>query len=147
MRYAILRAVVVGACALVVVAGVETWSGSSHAVEDETPSRLCVVWSSGDPGVAENVCFMYTQAAKRRAWFEVVHLVVWGPSAKLLAENEELQKDVKAMQETGVVVEACVACANNYGVADTLKALDIDVKPMGVPLSDRLKGSWKVLTF
>ena len=147
MRNAILRAIVVGACAVIVVAGVETWSGSSHAVEAEAPSRLCVVWSSADPGVAKNVCFMYTQAAKRRAWFEVVHLVVWGPSAKLLTENEELQDDVKAMQEAGVVVEACVACANNYGVADTLNALDIDVKPMGVPLSDRLKGSWKVLTF
>ena len=73
--------------------------------------------------------------------------MVWGPSAKLLAENEELQNDVKTMQKTGVVVEACVTCANNYGVADALKALDIDVKPMGAPLSDRLKGSWKVLTF
>ena len=80
-------------------------------------------------------------------WFGVVHLVVWGPSAKLLAENEELQKEVKAMQKAGVVVEACVACANNYGVADALKSLGIDVKPMGVPLSDRLKGPWKVLTF
>jgi len=64
-----------------------------------------------------------------------------------LVENEELQADIKAMQEAGVVVEACVACANNYGVADELRALGIDVKPMGVPLSDRLKGPWKVLTF
>ena len=147
MRNPILLALVVGACAVVVVASVGAWSGSSHAAEEEASPRLCVVWSSGDPGVAENVCFMYTHAAKRRGWFGVVHLVVWGPSAKLLAENEELQNDVKTMQKTGVVVEACVACANNYGVADTLKALDIDVKPMGAPLSDRLKSSWKVLTF
>jgi hypothetical protein len=90
---------------------------------------------------------MYTHNAKKKGWFGVVHLVVWGPSAKLLTENEELQKEVKAMREAGVVVEACVTCANNYGVADDLKALGIDVKPMGVPLSDRLKGPWKVLTF
>jgi hypothetical protein len=32
---------------------------------------------------------------------------VWGPSAKLLAENEELQGDVKAMQEEGVLRELC----------------------------------------
>ena len=147
MRRPILLAVVLGACALAVVAGIVAWPGPSHAAEKEAPSQLCVVWSSGDPGVAKNVCFMYTHNAKRREWFGVVHLVVWGPSAKLLAENEELQNEVKAMQETGVVVEACVACANNYGVVDALKALDIDVKPMGVPLSDRLKGSWKVLTF
>jgi hypothetical protein len=147
MRKPILLAVVLAACALAVVVSVVVWTGASHAAEGEAPSQLCVVWSSNDPGVAKNVCFMYTHAAKRRGWFEVVHLVVWGPSAKLLAENEELQDEVKAMEETGVIVEACVACAGNYGVVDALKALDVDVKPMGEPLSDRLKGGWKVLTF
>jgi hypothetical protein len=90
---------------------------------------------------------MYTLNAKRRGWFDVVHLVVWGPSAKLLADNEELQNEIKDMQKSGVVVEACVTCARNYGVVDALNKLDIDVKPMGEPLSERLKGSWKVLTF
>lgn len=143
MRKPVLIVPVLGASALAVAA----WLGSSHAAEEESPSQLCVVWSSGDPGVAKNVCFMYTLNAKKRGWIDVVHLVVWGPSAKLLAENEELQSEVKAMQKAGVVVEACVACANNYGVADELRALDIDVKGMGVPLSDRLKGPWKVLSF
>ncbi len=141
-----LSTVILAACVLAVAASVQIRSGPSRAAE-EVPSRLCVVWTSGDPGVAKNVCFMYAHNAKRRAWFDVVHLVVWGPSAKLLAENEELQGEVKAMQATGVVVEACVACANNYGVTDALKKLGIDVKPMGEPLSLRLKGDWKVLTF
>ena len=143
MRKPVLIVAVLGASALAVAA----WYSSSHAAQDEAPSQLCVVWSSGDPGVAKNVCFMYTLNAKKRGWIDVVHLVIWGPSAKLLTENEDLQNEVKAMQKAGVVVEACVACANNYGVADALRSLDIDVKPMGVPLSDRLKGSWKVLTF
>lgn len=147
MRRPILFAAVLGALAVLAAASVGTVSGPSCAAEDHTASQLCVVWSSGDPGVAKNVCFMYTVNAKKRGWFDVVHLVVWGPSAKLLAENEDLQKEVQAMQQAGVVVEACVTCANNYGVADDLRALEIDVKPMGVPLSDRLKGPWKVLTF
>ena len=46
------------------------------------PSRLAVVWSSADPDVAKRVCFMYTHAAKRAKWFDVVHLVVWGPMAE-----------------------------------------------------------------
>jgi hypothetical protein len=143
MRKPIFTVTVLGVCALAVAA----WFSSSDAAEDKPTSQLCVVWSSGDPGVAKNVCFMYTHAAQRNGWFGNVHLVVWGPSAKLLAENEELQANINAMQKSGVVVEACVACANNYDVADELRARDIDVKPMGVPLSDRLKGSWKVLTF
>ena len=143
MRKPILIVAVVGTCTLAMAA----WFSSSHAAQDDPTSQLCVVWSSGDPGVAENVCFMYTHAAKRNGWFDAVHLVVWGPSAKLLAENKDLQANIKAMQKSGVVVEACVACATNYDVADELWALDIDVKPMGMPLSDRLKGPWKVLTF
>jgi hypothetical protein len=122
-------------------------SGPAQGNEAKVASRLCVVWTSGDPDVAKNVCFMYTHNAKRRGWFDEVHLVVWGPSDKLLAENKDLQAEVKAMRESGVVVEACVACAKKYGVVDTLKDLGIDVKLMGEPLSQRLKSDWKVLTF
>ena len=117
MRKPILAATVLGVSTLAVAA----WFTSSLAAEDEPASQLCVVWSSDDPGVAKNVCFMYTHAAKRNGWLGTVHLVVWGPSAKLLAENDELQADIKAMQKSGVVVEACVTCANNYGVADSLR--------------------------
>jgi len=119
----------------------------AHAEGADPKTRLCVVWTSGDPGVAKNVCFMYTLNAKKRGWFDVVHIVVWGPSAKLLSEDKELQAQMAAMREAGVVTEACVACARNYGVADELKALELDVKGMGVPLSERLQSGWKVLTF
>ena len=111
------------------------------------PSRLCVVWSSGDPEVARNVCFMYTLNAKKAGWFDVVHLVVWGPSAKLLTENQVLQAEVKAMQKVGVVTEACVSCARRYGVDGKLRTFGIDVRGMGPPLSQRLKSGWKVITF
>ncbi len=147
MRKTVLLAALSLGLFLVVVAVLGWWHTPSQAREDESPSRLCVVWTSGDPGEAKNVCFMYTHNAKRRGWFGVVHLVVWGPSAKLLAEDKELQNEIKAMQKNGVVVEACVACAQNYGVVDALKKLDIDVKGMGQPLTERLKGPWKVLTF
>lgn len=114
---------------------------------DPGPSRLCVVWSSGDPEVARNVCFMYTLNAKKVGWFDTVHLVVWGPSAKLLAGNEKLQVEMKAMQKVGVVTEACRACAKRYGVDDDLEKMGIEVEYMGKPLSDRLKGDWKVIVF
>ena len=110
-------------------------------------SRLAVVWTSGDPEVAYRVCFMYAQNAKRQKWFDEVRLIVWGPSARLLAADKNLQAAVKAMAKDGVILEACVSCADMYGVSDQLRALGIDVKGMGQPLSDRLKQGWKVLTF
>ncbi|UCG60035.1 MAG: DsrE family protein [Phycisphaerales bacterium] len=111
------------------------------------PSKLGVLWTSGDPDVAHKVCLMYTHAAKRAKWFDEVVLIVWGPSSRLLAADKELQAKVKAMMAGGVVTQACVVCADMYGVSDDLREMGIEVKPMGKPLSDMLKSDWKVLTF
>ena len=78
---------------------------------------------------------MYSHAASRAGWFDTVHLVVWGPSARLLAADQDLQAKVRSMADDGVVVQACVACADSYGVSDDLRALGIEVLPMGQPLT------------
>jgi len=122
----------------------QTWVRADSPAEK---SRLAVVWTSGDSEVAHKMCLMYTHAAKNAKWFDEVTLIVWGPSSRLLAGDKELQTKIKSMMDSGVVVQACVACADMYGVADDLRALGIEVKGMGRPLSDLLKSDWKVLTF
>ncbi len=114
---------------------------------DDGKDKLAVLWVSGDRDVAEKSCLMYTHAAKRNGWFDEVVLIVWGSSSRLLAEDLELQEKVKAMQEDGVILEACIACANMLGVTEELKALGIDVKGMGVPLTNYLKTGYHVLTY
>ena len=108
---------------------------------------LVVVWSSGDPEVAEKACLMYTSAAKKYKWFDEVILVVWGPSEKLLSENAVLKEKVAAMQKDGVIVQACVTCANMYGVTSNLKTCQVDVKGMGVPLTKYLKRGYKIICY
>jgi len=109
--------------------------------------KLAVLWVSGDRDVAEKSCLMYTHAAKRNAWFDEVVLIVWGSSSNLLAGDVALQEKVKAMKEDGVILEACIACSNMFGVTEDLEALGIDVKGMGVPLSNYLKSGYHVLTY
>lgn len=109
--------------------------------------KLVVLWTSGDPDVAEKSCLMYTHAAKRNGWFDEVVLIVWGSSSRLLAENEALQEKVKAMIKDGVILEACIACSNMLGVTEELKALGIDVKGMGVPLTNYMKSGYHVLSY
>jgi hypothetical protein len=113
---------------------------------ENTTSKLAVLWTSGDPDVAEKMAFMYTYNAKKQGWFDEVVLIVWGPSAKLLSENKMLQEYVKKMQDAGIKVEACMACARMYEVDGKLQELGIDVKGMGVPLSNYLKEGWKTLS-
>ena len=118
------------------------------AQENEKPvSKLAVLWTSGDPDVANRVALMYTHASKQFKWFDEVTLIVWGPSQQLLLNDKEIQDKVKAMQKDGIIVEACIACAMGYGIVEDLKKLDITVKGMGKPLTDYLKSDWKVLTF
>jgi hypothetical protein len=114
---------------------------------EEKTEKLAVLWVSGDRDVAEKSCLMYTHAAKRNGWFDEVVLIVWGSSSKLLAEDEALQEKVKVMIADGVILEACIACSNGFGVTEELKALGIDVKGMGVPLSSYLKTGYHVLTY
>jgi hypothetical protein len=122
-------------------------AGAEGETEEPT-GKLMVVWTSGDPDVADKVCLMYTHAAKAYGWFAEVTLVVWGPSQRLLAGDPTIQAKVKAMQNDGVVVQACVACARKLELVEELEALDIDVKGMGVPLSEALKDpATEVLTF
>jgi len=113
---------------------------------EDNSNKLAVLWTSGDPDVAEKMGFMYTYNAKKQGWFNEVVLIVWGPSAKLLSENKMLQDYVKKMQDAGVKVEACTACAKMYGVNQQLEDMGIDVKGMGVPLTKYLKEGWKTLS-
>jgi len=132
----------------ILTAGMAISSGLLRAQDKPASnSRLAVVWSSGDPDVAHRVCFMYTDNAKKQKWFDEVVLIVWGPSARLLAGDKDLQAKIKTMQDDGVIVQACQACADSYGVTEQLRKLGIDVKYMGKPLTDFIKTGWHILTF
>jgi hypothetical protein len=100
---------------------------------------LVVLWTSGDPEVAMKMVFMYTLNAKLQGWWKEVSLIVWGPSAKILSENEGLQKSIRKMKDVGVILEACKACADLYHVSPKLKNLGINVRYMGQTLTDYLK--------
>ena len=138
----------VGVAMLVACAGAMLARAAEPAsVPSPKDSRLAVVWSSADPDVANRVCLMYTHGAAKNKWFDEVRLIVWGPSARLLAGDKDLQAKVKAMMEDGVTFQACIDCADSYGVTETLRGLGIEVKLMGKPLTDILQGDYKVLTF
>jgi len=123
---------------------------SAAAVVDRDGSdsdKLLVVWTSGDRDVALKMVYMYTFNAKKRGWWGTIRFLIWGPSAKLLANDAELQQEVKKMKEAGVELLACKACADSYNVSDKLTELGVEVKYMGVPLTEMLKSGWTCITF
>lgn len=115
--------------------------------QSEASDKLVIVWTSDNPYTAERMVLMYAHAVKTNEWFEEVTLIIWGPSAKMVAENINIQEKLKLMQDDGVEIRACVVCANMYEVTEDLKAMGFDVRGMGKPLTDYLKSGAKVLTF
>ena len=79
--------------------------GPESPKEEKLPdkNKLVVVWTSGDIEVAEKMVFMYVYNARKAKWFDEVSFIVWGPSAKLLSENDKLQEELKEMQEIGII--------------------------------------------
>jgi len=114
----------------------------------KTPKRLAIVWTSADPEVAHKMAFMYVHASQKRGWFDENLVIVWGPSARLLANDADLQAKVKSMMGDAVRFQACVACADMYGISPKLRELGVEVKPMGEPLTKLLQDDgWDVMTF
>lgn len=116
-------------------------------MKDKVKDSLVVVWSSGDRDVAEKMVFMYTLNSTLREWWKEVTLIIWGPSAKLISEDIELQDYLKKLKDAGVRLEACITCADMYRVSKKLTTLGVDVKPMGLPLTEYLKEGKAVITF
>jgi hypothetical protein len=113
----------------------------------ETRDTLVIIWTSRDREVAKNMVFMYAKNARLKDWWPEVRLVVWGPSAALIAEDAELQGELEEMKQAGVELLACRACADRYGVSERLESLGLEVIYMGQPLTHYLQSGLTVLTF
>ncbi|MFP4172993.1 MAG: DsrE family protein [Candidatus Hydrogenedentota bacterium] len=132
---------------LLAIVGILVAQGGIVRGDAEEENGLAVVWTSGDPDVAHRVALMYTHAAKTQGWFDEVSLIVWGPSQRLLAADKEVQQKVDEMAADGVIVETCIVCAESYGLVERIEELGLEVKGMGAPLSDHIKGDTHVITF
>ena len=109
-------------------------------------NHLYVLWTNDDPVTAEKMVFMYTINSLLHGWWEKVTLIVWGAPAKLVSENDDIQKKVKKALDTGVHITACKACADQLGVSEDLEKLGIEVKYWGEPLTEILKNDETLLT-
>jgi len=110
-------------------------------------NRLLIVWSTEEVEVAKKMILLYGSVILPRGYWDEAHLMVWGPSARVLAENSELQSMLKTVQESGVETSVCVVCSDDYGVTEKLKRVGITPEHTGERLTHALQNDWKVITF
>ena len=102
-------------------------------------NKLNILWTNADELTAEMMVFMYAEASLSYKWWEEVEIIVWGSTAKLVAENKHIQEKLLDIKKKGVKVRFCIACATKLGVVDKIKSLGFDLEPMGGPLTEVLK--------
>lgn len=108
--------------------------------------KLNILWVNNNPEVAHSMVFMYATNSKLNDWWEYVDIIIWGPTAKLVAEDKNIQEKIKIAQHVGVNIVACIACATQFGVVNELQDLNINVKKMGEPLTELIKNDERLIT-
>jgi hypothetical protein len=109
--------------------------------------NLVVLWTSGDREVSLNMVFMYTFNAILKEWWKKITLIIWGPSAELASVDKETRDSLQNMKQKGIILEACRACADKYGVCKKLEEIGVNVRYMGGPLTKYIKEGRHILTF
>jgi hypothetical protein len=108
--------------------------------------HLYILWTNGDTITAEKMVFMYGVNSLLKGWWDKVTLIIWGMTAKLSAEDTQIQGKIKEALDAGMHVTACKACADQLGVTEILENINIDVKYWGDPLTKILKSGETLLT-
>ena len=117
-----------------------------QSIEAAGDESLYILWTNADPLSAEKMVFMYAKNCMLYEQWEKLTIIVWGATTKLVAEDEQIQEQVRYLQSLGVHFTACVTCAKELGVEDKIAALDIDLVKWLKPLTALLKGRKHLLT-
>jgi hypothetical protein len=108
--------------------------------------HLYLLWTNDNKMTAEKMVFMYTVNSLVQGWWEEVTLIIWGATAKLAAEDKDIQQMILKAIEKGVHVTACKACTDQLEVTPIIESLGVEVIYWGVPLTDLLKNDETLLT-
>ena len=108
--------------------------------------ELYILWTNDNPTTAEKMVCMYAHNAILNDWWKSVTVIIWGATAKLVAENDRIQDCIKKMMADGVTVSACKACADELGVSDKIVAQGIGLKYWGEPLTEIIKRNAPLIT-
>lgn len=107
---------------------------------------LNILWTSDNKDTFFNMLAMYAINSRKNNWWDEVNVIIWGASVKLTGNDTQIQTEILEMIASGVKIEACKACADNFGVSDKLMQLGITVRYMGEPMTEYLKSDEKFIS-
>lgn len=117
-----------------------------QSIKNADDNSLYILWTNADPVTANLMVFMYAENSMRYQKWDHLTIIIWGSTTKLAAEDPQIQEKIRMLQGLGVHFSACVTCAEELGVTDTIRSLGIDLVKWLNPLTELLKGNKKLIT-
>jgi hypothetical protein len=108
--------------------------------------ELHILWTNDNLDTSQFMVMMYATNSMLNQWWDSVTVIIWGATAKLVAENDTIQERLKIAQHAGVKFSACVACARQLGVVEKLETLGVEVIGWGEPLTNIIQGGKPLIT-
>ena len=103
-------------------------------------SKVLVIIATGD----KEKCLaglMYARNAQARNWLEDVKVVFFGPSEKLIVQDEDCLSEALEVASLGETF-ACKAISDNDKVSEAIEELGIKVEYVGSIVSDFIKAGY-----
>ena len=101
-------------------------------------SKLVIIVSQAEENAIWTGIFLAIKGT-RNDFMDDIRLVLWGPSEKVIAENQELQQMIKEYLALGKTVWACKTCSDRYGVTEAMLKLGCEVDYVGSLVTGWLK--------
>jgi len=60
--------------------------------------HLYILWANDNPITAKEMVFMYGLNSLVYGWWDIVTIIIWGATARLVSENIEIQQQIRLAQ-------------------------------------------------
>lgn len=112
----------------------------------DNSNKLHILWTNSNIYTSQLMVLMYARNTKLNNLWGEITVIIWGDTAKLVAENEIIQQEIELAKQVGVKFSACLACAVALGVREKLENLDLELIYWGEPLTELIKNKENLLT-
>jgi len=83
--------------------------------------HLYILWTNADEIVFDKMVAMYARNSLLKHWWGEVTIIVWGSTAKMATMSDIVKQRITELQQVGVKLSACKACADSLGVTESLE--------------------------
>ena len=108
-------------------------------------SKVLVIIATGEEEKALTG-LMYASKTMSEGWLDEVQVMFFGPSERLLVENEEIAREAKELCTVQKPI-ACKFIADRDSISDQIEGLGLKVEYVGAIISDFIKQGYVPIVF